>query len=194
MRTAGEKRKARGRPRKEGAREENGRLQRDTKREAADKVPLAVRARMSGITIAQAKDQKAGTFIGLLRIRAEQDTRDTIGITKDQYDALVRFGAIARDYRRAIGVPGAGQCEEGGSGNGGPEISEGYVRWCSRARQRHAEAMDAVMEAQMGNRTDHLLGALQYCVVEDLRMWHLVGALRLAANALSAHFEGRKAA
>lgn len=191
MRTASAKR--RGRPRKEGVeREANGRIQRETKREAADAGPLAVRARLAGITVAQAKDQMAGSFIGILRIRGQVDRRDPIGISEEQHIALAHYGRIVADYRRAIAVPGAGVASEG-SGSGGPEISEGYVRWCDRARQIHEDARTAVMEAQMGNHKDHLLGALQYGVVEDLRVWHLVGAMRLAANALQAHFERGRA-
>lgn len=190
--TAGQKKK-RGRPRKEGVeREGSGRIRRakgscHAPKEPADAAPLAVRARMNGISIAEAKDQKAGSFIGILRIYGQRDARDPNGITQEQFEALTNYGKLHQDYRRAIAAPGAGIASEG-SGSGGTEISHGYIRWCSRIREQHAEVKAAIMDAQCVHRNDHILGALQYCVVEDMRMWHLVGALRLAANALAVHF------
>lgn len=191
MKTAGQKR--RGRPRKEGVdREPNGQARRGKgprrmPAEAADALTLAVRARHAGITLAEAKDQKAGTFIGILRIRGQRDERDPSGISEHQYNALNAYGELHANWLRAIAAPGEGVAGEGSGG--GPEISHRYVAWCSKIKEAHARARDAIMMEQMGNRTDNILGALDVCVHRDMREWHLVPSLKIAANVLLRHFE-----
>ena len=170
-----------GRPRKDGAREPNGRLQRGKPREPADAVALAARARHGRVSVEEAKDQKAGTFIGLLFIHG----RET-GLSRDQYDALEQYKSIRDDYLRAIAAPHAGVASEGGGG--GSEISDAYVSWCSKARQRYDECKAAIRYEQEGNRVDNLWAALDLCVHQDMRLWHMVGQLRVTANCLARHF------
>lgn len=178
------RRRSCGRPRdEEASREPNGRISRA--KEPADMVALKARAMQAGITLAEAKDQKAATFIGILSIRGIGNG----GITLAQYDALVEYQKIRADMQRAIAAPGSGTNGEG-PGGGGSEISQQYVTWCSTARQRYDEAKRAIGLEQEGNRTDNLWGALDLCVHQDQRMWHLVGSLRLVANCLARHLRG----
>lgn len=175
--TASVKRKRRGRPRNEAAsRNENGRISRA--KEPADKLALAVRARMAGISLVEAKDQKAESFIGILSIRGEGNG----GITKAQYDALVEYRQLCQDHARACDTPGS---HIAGEGTGGAFDLERHIRWCSSVKQRYDLMKRALYHAQEIHSKENLWGALDVCVRQDLRMWHLVGPLRLAANAVA---------
>lgn len=146
-------------------------------------VALNARARHAGITPDLAKDQKAASFIGILSIRGPHKG----GITLAQYDALEEYKRVRSDFMRAIAAPGAGVHGEG-PGAGGSEISSAYVSWCSKARQRYDEMKQAIRLEQEGNRTDNLLAAVDLCIHQDMRLWHLVGSLRILANCLARHF------
>jgi hypothetical protein len=172
-----------GRPRKDAERTPSGRISRAKPKEPADKLALEVRARMLNITKEQAKDQKAETFIGVLAIKGPQ----LDGLSDPQYKALQRYISLRSDMLRAIGAPNAGVSGEG-PGTGGTEISENYVNWCKTVRADHAECKKAIYRAQEENRRENLWGALDLCVHQDKHMHHLVGSLRLVANALSNHF------
>lgn len=182
MRTQSAKKKSRGRPRNEEAsREPNGRISRA--KEPADKLALSIRARNAGISIVEAKDQKAESFIGILSIRGQHNG----GITLGQYDACMEYLRIRADFLRAIAAPGCGVAGEG-PGSGGTEISAAYVSWSSKAKQRYAEVKDAIALEQEGNRLDNLWAALDLCIHNDMRLWHLVGSIRIIANTLTRHF------
>lgn len=173
----------RGRPKMEGDREPNGRLSRSRKpKEAMDLVALKARARHGRITIEQAKDQTAGTFVGILSILGTKNG----GISKSQHKALERYSAVRADYLRAISAPGAGVASEGSGG--GADISAAYITWCSTALQRFDEMKKAVRLEQEGNRTDNIWAAVDLCVHQDMHLWHMVGSLRVAANCLALHF------
>lgn len=173
-----------GRKRKEGVdRTPSGRISRAKSREPADKLALETRARMLNITKEQAKDQKAETFIGVLAIKGPH----LEGLSDAQYKALQRYISLRADMLRAIGAPGAGHAGEG-PGTGGTEISDSYVNWCKTVRINHRECEKAIYRAQEENRRENLWAALDLCVHQDKHMNHLVGSLRLVANALSNHF------
>ncbi len=175
------KRKA-GRPRNEEAsRTESGRISRA--KEPADKLALNVRARMAGISLVEAKDQKAESFIGILSIRGLGNG----GISMAQYDALVEYRQLCQDHARACDTPGS---HVAGEGTGGVFDLERHVRWCSSVKQRYDLMKRALYHAQEIHSRENLWGALDVCVRQDLRMWHLVGALRLAANAVAKCLRG----
>jgi len=48
--------------------------------------------------------------------------------------------------------------------------------------------MKTLQEAQFDNRAANLGAALQYLVIDDLELPHMIGTLRLALNALHRHF------
>lgn len=181
MKTASAKKKSRGRPRKDDAfRTESGRISRA--KEPADKLALEVRAKMAGISLVEAKDQKAESFIGILCIRGPENC----GITKEQHAALVSYRDLTQEHARACDTPGSHIQGEGG--NGGEFDIDRYARWSSGVKERYDRMRRAIYHAQEIHCGDNLWGALDVCVRQDLRMWHLVASLRLAANALAKNF------
>lgn len=161
----------------------SGRISRAKPKEPADKLALETRARMLNITKEQAKDQRAETFVGVLAIRGTKMD----GISDPQFKALQRYSSLRADMLRAIGAPGAGHAGEG-PGTGGTEISEAYEKWCKTVRAGYAECQKAIYRAQDENRKENLWGALDLCVHQDRHLSHMIGPLRLVANALSNHF------
>jgi hypothetical protein len=141
--------------------------------------PILTRMRLYGLSEQDARDQKAGTFIGRLQL--------TKAINQAQYDAALQFVAVYEAYQRAIKAPDALR-----SSSGGGDVAEGehYDRWCRGAIERYNAAVDAVRTEQNLhiNRGANLYAALDYVVSRDQQMWHMVGDARLALNALAHHF------
>lgn len=164
-------------------REPNGRISRSgVHHEPADIVAIEARMRHTGLSKDKATDQKAATFIGCLNLMGRQD-----GLSDDQYDALVSFLDLRVDYLKAIKAPDSTR-QSGSMGNGSDEITDEYIRWCSRARERYTECQRAIQEAQNENRTENLWAALDYCAIRGARHDYMVPALRIAANALHRFF------
>ncbi len=142
--------------------------------------PILIRMQKFGLSESDARDQKAGTFVGRLQLGKVINT--------SQYDAAIRYVEIVDEYRRAIAAPD-GTKQAGGPTAGAGETDE-YADWCSRAIGKRNAATDAVLVEQciFVNRGTNLLAALDYLVIRDEEHWHMVGDLRLALNALAHHF------
>lgn len=184
-RASAQRRKSkRGRPKVEGvAREPNGRISRSgIDHEPANVVALNARMRHRGITEAQARDQKAATFIGYLNLLGPRD-----GLSTPQYEALVNFLELYQANLRAIGAPNA-IIDRQTVGNPGDEPSDLYIDWCNRTRQNYLECRVAIREAQSEHRSENLWDALNYCVIKDETHSRMIGALRLVANAMARFF------
>ncbi len=71
-----------------------------------------------------------------------------------------------------------------------PTTSDNGARekWVQKATQRLLAVKDVVQEAQCLHRQYNLHAALQYLVIEDQSLPHLVLSLRIALNALYKHF------
>jgi len=185
-RGAGKKR--RGRPRLEGRlREPNGRIARAQKPAALQ--ALQARARHAGLTLAQARDPRAETYLGRLAIFGRGD-----GLSRDQYEAAQNFLALRNDYRRSLLSPGA-YYEATGIRLGEDNMAE-YTAWAGRVKKRYNGALKAIQEAQLDNGRENIYAALQYVIIDGLELPYLLGAVRLALNALHRHFSrsGEKAA
>ena len=171
----------RGRPRLKGVlREPNGRPSRAKKpREAIDRLAIEMRAKHTGLSETDAKDPRASTYIGRLFIAGV----DKGGISEDQYNAALKFIEVDNNYKKALLSPAAYYDDFNSTPN--PEL---YEAFCKRAKKQYLAAREAIQEAQFDNRIDNLYAALQYIVLEDREMPHLVGALRLVLNALNKHF------
>jgi hypothetical protein len=141
--------------------------------------PILTRMRKFGLTEKDARDQKAGTFIGRLQL--------TKVINQAQYDAAQQFLAVYEAYQRALKSPDA---LRSGAGGGDQGESATYARWCRGAVDRYEAAIAAVREEQNlhENRGANLYAGLDYVVTRDQQMWHMVGDCRLALNALAHHF------
>ena len=173
--------RGRGRPRIEGImREPNGRRSRAKKpREAIDRLAILMRAKHTGLSEKQAKDPRASTYIGRLFLAGPECG----GISEDQYNAALKFIEVDNNYKKALLSPAAYYDDFNSTPN--PEL---YEAFCKRAKKQYLAAREAIQEAQFDNRIDNLYAALQYIVLEDLELPHLVGATRLVLNALNRHF------
>lgn len=162
------------------SRTESGRISRA--REPADRVALEARAKHLGISVEQARDQRAETFIGALAIRGRES-----GLSKEQYEALTHYTELRADFHRAVKAPNA-MASNGVQGGSGDVVSDGYVAWTKSAIGRYCDARTAIEEAQWANRVANILAAVDYLVHRDQRLEHMVGDLRLGANALCLYF------
>ena len=173
--------RGRGRPKIEGIlREPNGRRSRAKRpREAVDRLAILMRAKHTGLSEKQARDPRAATYIGRLFMAGPECG----GLSEEQYNAGLRYLEIDNNYKKALQSPAA--YYDGLSSVADPER---YEEFCKRAKRQYKEARAAIQEAQFDNRFDNLYAALQYIVLEDLELPHLVGTTRLVLNALSRHF------
>lgn len=181
-----------GRKRKNGPREPNGKPSR-AKVPTSPKVvvpenesPLKLRAAVFGLTLAEARDQKAGSFIGRLQMLHVRDKTDPSGLSQAQYDAGIRYLELRNQFHKQIG-----------SGEAIYERVEGLVtimsedereeQW-SKIKARWHDVRDCIQQAQNQSR-GNLWAALDYCVVRNESHGHMIGDLRLALNALANFFE-----
>lgn len=173
------KQKRAGRPRKEGYREPNGRISRCT--EPAAKVATEARARQLGITVEQATDQKAASFVGYLSIIGQAD-----GLSSQQYQAAVAFQDLYRQYQRTIKSPGA-IYDPNAMGGEGLDV-DAYDDWVKRVGVKYNAARKAIQDAQFENKHENLWAAVDYVLMRDEPVHHLIGATRITCNVLARHF------
>ena len=198
--TAAQKLKAkRGRPpTKNVEREPSGRVSRS--REAPNKLALEVRARMLKITVEDAKNQQAGTFLGRLHMAYEEWRKSeksnprgrpqpAESLSTAQYHALLTAEEAHNDFLKAVGAPGARyEMHFGSSGD-----EDGHARWCNAAKIRwHGKDMrggivGAIHEAQAQERQQNLWAALDLCVFQGQWLTHMIPTLRTLGNALARH-------
>lgn len=181
-RTKGQKLKQkRGRPKLEvDYREPNGRASRAA--EPADKLALETRARRLGLTLIQAKDQRAETFIGYLAILGRRD-----GLSESQYEAANQFLSLRSDWLLSKKVPNA-VVDNGAAGMPSDHVSDAYIQWCADVHERYENCRKAIHAAQAEHRCDNLWAALDLCIIQGQRFDHMVGSIRLLCNALVKFF------
>ncbi len=171
----------RGRPKLEIAyREPNGRASRAA--EPADKLALETRARRLGLTLIQAKDQRAESYIGYLAILGPRD-----GLSESQYEAANQFLSLRSDWLQSKKAPNAIVDNEGG-GMPNDFISPEYEDWCADVDETYKNCRKAIMAAQGEHRSDNLWAALDLCVIQGQRFDHMIGSIRLLCNALVKFF------
>ncbi|WP_412058233.1 hypothetical protein [Bartonella sp. DGB2] len=182
------RKKARGRPRIEGvAREPSGRISRSGRgftrcgandNEPIDLLALRMRAKHAGLSLEDAKNPLAATSIGRLRLLGREQ-----GLSEAQYDAAEKYLQVRNNYLCAKGFA-HGYYDRPQSQDFTGTVEE----WVIKCTKRWQDARLALKEAQFDNPDDNLFAAIQYIVEDDMDVSHLVGALRLALNALSRHF------
>lgn len=185
----------RGRPRKINViREPNGRISRKDQ-EPPSKLALEVRARMTGLSIERAHDQQAGQWLGRLHMayqawyrqaRAKDEPQPPMSISTGQYHALLTYATLRNNFLKAVGAPGA-IYDGAGQGIGDEDAAETWARY---SKKKHEAARKAIQEAQ-NSSTGNLWAALDHCVIQEQQMPHMIGDLRVLANALAAHFNGK---
>lgn len=178
-RTRAQRRK--GRPKMEVAyREPNGRASRAS--EPADKLALETRARHLGISLVQAKDQRAETFIGYLAILGPTD-----GLSERQYEAATQFLSLRGDWLISKKAPNSAVDNEA-AGTPSDFISEAYEDWCHDVHDTYEDCRRAIQDEQNANRSENLWAALDLCIIQGQRFSHMIGATRLTCNALAKFF------
>ncbi len=177
-RSASKGSKRRGRPCKpDVARTDSGRISRaanaNDPNEAPDKLAKEVRMRMHGLRKEDAALPEAGTVIGRLRLSGE--------ISETQYDALDRYAKLADRYMTVMQVPDSLRKRGAGGAYDPDEETDASIRsaWADVTRSIH----DAQRYCN-GN----LFAALQFLVLREEWHAHMVGDVRLAANALVRHY------
>lgn len=181
-----------GRPRLEGPREPNGRLDRtwrekDTAKSAVQTVTKA-RQRRWGLSEVDARKEEAMTVLGRLKLAHDASGDRAIGIDRDQYQAAEEWQKIRQCYQRAKGfVPDyvEPRSEEGATG-------KPYEDWVAEAISRYDAMAEVLTELCVSLRSPAPKAALEVIILRDHEMPELVGALRLALNALAKHFAGEK--
>jgi hypothetical protein len=174
-----------GRPRKEGVkRTKSGRASRAASAYNENAEAIALRMKVFGMTEAEARDQKAATYIGRLCLTGVRRTTD--GITQAQYEAAQAYLSAYEQFQRAVKSPDALRSSEGAAS--GPE-TDSYAAWCRNAIGKWEKIQYAVMIEQgfHENRGANMWAALDYLVLRDQQHPHMVGDLRLALNAVGHH-------
>lgn len=188
----------RGRPRKEGViRTESGQPSRA--KDPPSRLALEVRAFHTGLTIDEAKDQLAATWVGQLLIaykkwerkgRSEGAQQPEASISSAQFDGLSKYRELHASYLRAIGAPGA-YYESSGIGDALDE--DEMARKVAATKSRYEAARKAIQDRQ-NHYPGNLWAALDLAVIRDQKMAHMVGDLRTLGNVLANHFNGSRKA
>ncbi|WP_254475548.1 hypothetical protein, partial [Bartonella sp. B1098] len=91
---------------------------------------------------------------------------------------------IRNNYLCAKGFPSAIYDEM-------PSSSDEAARdkWVKFATEQFLNMQEAIKEAQHLYRQYNIYAALQYIVIEDQELPHLISSLRVALNALQKHFD-----
>lgn len=147
----------------------------DPKPQDARETAIEARQRLFGMSREVAVRQESGTAVG----RALQNGI----ISQDQHDAANEWHARQREYSLALGS----RKQRSSSEFGGPSGYDGrsgdepdYIAHCERAKLRYGEVRRAAMEADPQG-----LMALEVWVLEDRAEYGLLGALRVACNAIA---------
>jgi hypothetical protein len=143
---------------------------------------IALRMKVFGLSEADARDQKAATYVGRLCLAGRKATTD--GVTEAQYEAAMAYREAYEAFQRAVKSPDALRTGNGSSGGGeGPE----YAGWCQRSIARWDGIQKAVYAEQEIHGYANMWAALDYIVCRDQQLAHLLGDLRLALNAIGHH-------
>jgi len=180
---------ARGRKRKTGKREPNGKLSRRTSErqarrtvdeQAAMHVAKEARQRVFGISVEASGTELAGTVCGRLLLQGS--------LTQQQMDAAKAFADTYAGYQRAMDSPRPPKAVEIGGATGRGSLLDVSPEQAKLARKRWDAAVRVLVEANMYHRAATLYAAADYLVLRDEMHGHMVGDLRLALNALARHY------
>ncbi len=146
------------------------------RQDPVNQLAIEMRAKRFGLTIEEAKNPLSGTYVGRLCLKGV--------LTQDQYDAAQKYLEVRNDYSCAKGLPSAIYDEM-------PSSSDDKARekWVERATEKFSNIQEVVREAQRLYRQYNLYTSLQYLVVEEQEIPHLVSSLRIALNALQKYFD-----
>lgn len=172
-----QKRKAKmGRPcRVDVARTQSGRISyAKDQGEAPDLLARRKRVELYGGEMETAGDQIRGSVIGRLLISEE--------ITEQQHGALQRYFEIHERFFASIQAPDSLRSKSGASAMSIPDEEADLV-----LRRKWREVMGEIAEAQKYHN-GNILAALQFIVIRDEFYEHMLGDVRIAANALVRYY------
>lgn len=146
------------------------------RQDLVNQLAIEMRAKRFCLTIEEAKTPLSGTYIGRLCLQGV--------LTQDQYDAAQKYLEVKNDYSCAKGLPSAVYDEM-------PSSSDETARekWVEFATGQFSNIQEVIREIQCLYRQYNLHAALQYLVVEDQTLPHLVLSLRIALNVLQKYFD-----
>lgn len=175
-------RKRAGRKLKTGvARTDSGAISRaKTPGEAPDKTARDARMRIFGVDPKDASTAEASTYIGRLSMLGVKGG----GISTDQYEALVRFGACREQYLLSINAPDSLLSK--GNGSSGEED----VAHKGRVKSRYNAARAAIQNSQNEHPGSNLWAVVQFVLFDNQSLSYMIGDLRIVGNALSRHYQG----
>jgi hypothetical protein len=181
-----------GRKRKPGKREPNGKLSRrkdekQARRTIDEQANMAVgkeaRVRVhgedQGVTADNAGTELAGSVCGRLLLQGS--------ISSEHMDAAKAFQETYAAYQRVMDSPRPPKAVEIGGATGG-SLREITPEQANRAKERWAEACLCLARTNQEHRTATIYAACDYIVLRDQYLPHLFGDLRLGLNALARHY------
>jgi hypothetical protein len=199
-RTRGQKK--RGRPKKEGVfREASGRPSRAE--DPPQKTATEARARLLGLSVIDAQNPEAASWLGRLHMAyvtwqaAQKKTPENsrrpqpeLSISTAQYYAALSYLTLTNNRSKALQSEGAVYDNQSIWRTSSDEAE--HARWCADILAEYDKVRDAIQEAQGLSRTANLWAALDFCVLRDMEMPHMIGDLRMLLNAMNRHYRKGK--
>jgi len=139
---------------------------------------------MLGVPVEMARDPRTGSYIGRLFLFGRGE-----GLSRDQYDAAIQFLRLHNDWRKVIGSPEAHYEQRATVDAVDPDK---YEAWAAHTLKEYEAVKEAIQREQMQLRGENLWAALQYVVIRDMELPHLIGPTRIVCNALHRHFTSAK--
>lgn len=169
--------KRKGRPCKaDAARTKSGRISyAQDPAEAPDVLARRKRVELYGGEMDGAGDQIRGSVIGRLKISKE--------ISEQQYGALQRYFELHERFFSSIQAPDSLRNTGGGSAMRIPDDSIDI-----NLKEKWKAIREVISDAQKYHN-GNILAALQFIVVKDEFHEHMIGDVRIAANALARHYQ-----
>lgn len=133
------------------------------------------RVQLFGVKLDEAGTQEAGTVIGRLWLSKE--------ISDEQHSALRRYGELAERYFSSIHAPDSLRSKGGGSAMRIPDDESDI-----ETRRKWNELKREINEAQKYH-VGNLHAALQFIVVRNEFHEHMLGDVRIAANAMVRYYK-----
>jgi hypothetical protein len=166
-----------GRPRQDGPREPNGRINRRWKAQESERSAVRTateaRQRLFGLPEAVCTQPDAMTVLGRLKLAGR--------ISPDEHDAAIRYSLIRRDYQMAIAAPPDFKEPKPEENSTGME----YEVWVKRAVDRYNQCKTCLSDLCGRIRNPSPWAAIDVIVFKDILIAELVPHLALALRTLN---------
>lgn len=179
----------RGRKRKPGRREPNGKpsrraadkqARRTIDEQAAMQVAKEARQRLYGVRADDSGTELAGTVCGRLRL--------TQSISAAQHEAAKAYAATYAAYQRALDSPRPPKAVEIGAATGRGNAADLSPEQCARSVADWERVQGVLVLANSRHREANLIAACDYLVLRDEFHIHMVPDLHIALDYLVMHY------